>query len=127
MQPKLTISQCTREIDPHAWIVRWCWVQRCHPTQTFSIGFQDEEENRREEGRVQEKDHVGEIQRGYGHNPVKQDKFIGFPSQLEDANEMWVNMAKTIRTVAKEILGCRQVNQKCSKSRGGGTMRWKRR
>ena len=30
---------------------------------------------------------------------------LGFPSQSEDANEMWVNMAKTIRKVAKETLG----------------------
>ena len=30
---------------------------------------------------------------------------LSFPSQLEDANEMWVNMAKTIRKVAKETLG----------------------
>ncbi|XP_057540590.1 uncharacterized protein LOC130818436 [Amaranthus tricolor] len=30
---------------------------------------------------------------------------LGFPSQSEDANEMWVNMAKTIRNVAKETLG----------------------
>ena len=48
---------------------------------------------------------MGETQRRYGHNPAKQDKFIGFSSQLEDANEMWVNMAKTIRKVAKETLG----------------------
>ena len=31
--------------------------------------------------------------------------FLGFPSQSEDANEMWVNMAKTIRKVAEETLG----------------------
>ncbi|XP_057520716.1 uncharacterized protein LOC130800989 [Amaranthus tricolor] len=30
---------------------------------------------------------------------------LRFPSQSEDANEMWVNMPKTIRTVAKETLG----------------------
>ena len=30
---------------------------------------------------------------------------LGFPSQSEDANEIWVNMAKTIRKVAKETLG----------------------
>ncbi|XP_057517919.1 uncharacterized protein LOC130798841 [Amaranthus tricolor] len=30
---------------------------------------------------------------------------LGFPSQSEDANEMWVNMEKTIRKVAKETLG----------------------
>ncbi|XP_057543373.1 uncharacterized protein LOC130821601 [Amaranthus tricolor] len=80
-------------------------LEDAHPTQAFSTGFQDEEENRREEGRVLGKDHVGETQRGYGHNPVKQDKFIGLPSQSEDANEMWVNMAKTIRIMAKETLG----------------------
>ena len=31
--------------------------------------------------------------------------FSGFPSQSEDANEMWTNMVKTIRKVAKETLG----------------------
>ena len=30
---------------------------------------------------------------------------LGFPSQSENVNEMWVNMAKTIRTVVKETLG----------------------
>ena len=30
---------------------------------------------------------------------------LGFPSQSEDANEMWVNMTKTIRKVGKETLG----------------------
>ena len=51
---------------------------------------------------------------------------LGFPSQSEDANEMWVNMAKTIRKVAKETFGgFRRLNQKYSKSRGGGMMRWK--
>ena len=30
---------------------------------------------------------------------------LGFPSQSEDVNEMWVNIAKTIRKVAKETLG----------------------
>ncbi|XP_057523856.1 uncharacterized protein LOC130803670 [Amaranthus tricolor] len=30
---------------------------------------------------------------------------LGFPSQSEDVNEMWVNMAKTIRKVAKKDLG----------------------
>ena len=30
---------------------------------------------------------------------------LGFPSQSEDANEMWVSMAKTIRKVTKETLG----------------------
>ena len=30
---------------------------------------------------------------------------LGFSSQSEDANAMWVNMAKTIRKVAKETLG----------------------
>ena len=30
---------------------------------------------------------------------------LGFPRKSEDANEMWTNMAKTIRKVAKETLG----------------------
>ena len=30
---------------------------------------------------------------------------LAFPSQSENANEMWANMAKTIRKVAKETLG----------------------
>ena len=30
---------------------------------------------------------------------------LGFPRQSDDANEMWTNMAKTIRKVAKETLG----------------------
>ncbi|XP_057540710.1 uncharacterized protein LOC130818562 [Amaranthus tricolor] len=30
---------------------------------------------------------------------------LGFPSQSEDAKEIWVNMAKNVRTVAKETLG----------------------
>ena len=30
---------------------------------------------------------------------------LGFSSQSEDANEMWVNIAKTIRKVAKETFG----------------------
>ena len=30
---------------------------------------------------------------------------LGFPSKSEDVNEMWVNMAKTIKKVAKETLG----------------------
>ena len=29
---------------------------------------------------------------------------LGFPSQFEDTNEMWVDMTKTIRNVAKETL-----------------------
>ncbi|XP_057522572.1 uncharacterized protein LOC130802577 [Amaranthus tricolor] len=57
-------------------------LEDAHSTQAFSTGFQKEEENRREEGRVQGKDHVGETQRGYGHNPVKQDKFFGPPKSV---------------------------------------------
>ncbi|XP_057535322.1 uncharacterized protein LOC130813501 [Amaranthus tricolor] len=30
------------------------------------------------------KDHMGEIQRGYGHNPVKQEKFIGLPKSVRE-------------------------------------------
>ena len=39
---------------------------------------------------------------------------LGFPSQSEDANEMW-NMAKTIRKVAKETLGLSSVKSKVFK------------
>ncbi|XP_057529787.1 uncharacterized protein LOC130808326 [Amaranthus tricolor] len=46
------------------------------------LDCKDEEENHREEGRVQGKDHVRETQRGYGHNPVKQNKFIGLPKSI---------------------------------------------
>ncbi|XP_057526469.1 uncharacterized protein LOC130805703 [Amaranthus tricolor] len=64
-------------------IVSGVGYRDAHPTQAFSTGLQDEEENRREEGRVQGKDHVGETQRGYSHNPVKQDnKFIGPPNSV---------------------------------------------
>ncbi|XP_057521629.1 uncharacterized protein LOC130801766 [Amaranthus tricolor] len=59
-------------------------LENAHPTQAFSTDFQDKEENRREEGRVPGKDHVGETQREHGHNPVKQDKFIGVPKSVRE-------------------------------------------
>ena len=34
--PLIKLLSILREIEPHAWIVRWYWVQRC-PTNT---GFQ---------------------------------------------------------------------------------------
>ena len=52
---------------------------------------------------------------------------LGFPKQSEDANEMWINMAETIRKVAKETLAVSSGKPKVSKSRGGGMRRWKRR
>ncbi|XP_057518018.1 uncharacterized protein LOC130798940 [Amaranthus tricolor] len=52
---------------------------------------------------------------------------LGFSRQSENANEMWTNMAETIRKVAKVTFGVSSGNQKCSKSRGGEMRKWKRR
>ena len=40
---------------------------------------------------------------------------LGLPIQSEDANEIWVNMAKTIRKVAKKTLGVLSGNPKVFK------------
>lgn len=37
---------------------------------------------------------------------------FSYPSQGDDANQMWVSMAKTIRMVAKDTLGMTRVKQK---------------
>ena len=48
---------------------------------------------------------MGETQRDMVTTLSSKISLLGFPSQSKDANELWVNMEKTIRKVAKETLG----------------------